>query len=303
MRICRGVSAVSVLAVLAFIALLAPPAAGQPASTSSTLAQPSGTTAPGGGDTDTTITQPRQVVTSSPSGAGVPATTAVGVPQSTVLAPGSGGEVGAPGRGAVLVLVRRLTWRQAATVVRGQSETIAAGLVSTLPQDASLAARVLSLAAGRQVDASALAAGADARAVERMRAANPDARFGGLPQVRVVAAPGLEAAALIGLGPSGGPPAVAPLGLTGPAPPATGELLVVAVPDAAGLHRVLEQLQPAGSPPSGSGGTLGAPGAPGTPDAPPPPSRFAIVGLEAPKGRAHTAPFVALGGAPGLVTS
>jgi hypothetical protein len=326
MKICRGASAVPVLAALAFVALLAPPVAGQPtragqsAPTSSTVAQSSSTTVPGGGST--TFTQPQQSITSSPFGTSAPVTTtAPGVSQSTLLAPGSGGEVGAPGRGAVLVLVRRLTWRQAATAVRGRSETIAAGLVSTLPGDASLAARVLSLAAGRQVDASALAGGADAAAIERMRAANPDAHFGGLPQVRVVAAAGLEAAALIGLGPAGGPPPAAPLEVTGPPPPGPGELLVVAVPDAAGLRRVLEQVQPASSPSSSVGGTPGAPGVPqapgvggapgapavpgvgGAPDPPPPPSRFVIVGLEAPKGRAHTAPFVALGGAPGLVTS
>jgi len=273
MRICRGVSAVLLLAVLAFIALLALPAAGQPATT-----------------TPPTITSP-------PTTTGATSTsTAPGAPQTTAPTPGSGAETGAPGRGAVLIVVRRLTWRQAAAAARGRSETITAGLISTLPGDASLAARVLSLAAGRQVDAAPLAGGTDRAAIERMRAANPDAHFGGLPQVRVVAASGLEAAGLIGLGPTGEPPPVAPLEVTGPPLPAAGELLVVAVPDAAGLQRVLEQLQPGSAP----AGTVG--GAPDV-DAPPAPSRFVIVGLEPPKGRAHTAPFIALGGAPGLVTS
>src|SRR6266545_1272206 len=137
MRLCRGASAVLLIAALAIIASLALPAAGQPA----------------------------QTTTSSTSGAGT-ATTGFGsaVP-TTTLAPGSGGGVSAPGGGAVLILVRRLTWRQAAAAARGRSETIAAGLISTLPGDASLAARVLSLAAGRQVDAAALAGGTDRAAI------------------------------------------------------------------------------------------------------------------------------------------
>jgi hypothetical protein len=356
MRIPRGVSAVLILAALAFIASLALPAAGQPASTTSTtIPGRSGTTNP--------------FVTST--------TLAPGPTQSTAPSRGSGADA-APGRGAVLILVRRLTWLQASAAVRGRSETIAAGLVSTLPRDASLAERVLSLAAGRHVDAAALAGGTDPAAIARMRAANPDAHFGGLPQVRVVAASGLEAAALIGLGPAGDPPPVAPLEVTGPVPPAAGELLVVAVPDAAALQRILDQLHPASTspsigglvPPTSAGGfppstagnglppsttaggfpssslaggfspsssvsglspsssvggvspTTSARGVPttsgvlppgsvppregGTPPgatAPSTPSRFVIVGLESPSGRANTAPFVALGGSPGLVTS
>jgi hypothetical protein len=295
MRICRGVSAVFLLAALASIALLALPATGQPATTTSPTLTPPTTTTGFGGSASTGLQQGG--VTSNPFGTGATSTsTAPGASQSTAPTPGIGGEVGAPGRGAVLILVRRLTWRQAAATARGHSETITAGLISTLPGDASLAARVLSLAAGRQVDAAPLAGGADRAAIERMRAANPDAHFGGLPQVRVVAASGLESAALIGLGPTGEPPPPAPLEITGPPPPAAGELLVVAVPDAAGLQRVLEQLQPG----SAAAGTVG--GAPDV-DAPPAPNRFVIVGLEPPKGRAHTAPFVALGGAPGVVTS
>jgi hypothetical protein len=313
MRIPRGVSAVLILAALAFIASLALPAAGQPASTtSSTIPGQSGATNP--------------FVTST--------TLAQGPTQST--APSQGGaDAGAPGRGAVLVLVRRLTWLQASAAVRGRSETIAAGLVSTLPRDASLAERVLSLAAGRRVDAGAVAGGTDPGAIARMRAANPDAHFGGLPQVRVVAASGLEAAALIGLGPTGDPPPVAPLEVTGPTPPAAGELLVVAVPDAAALQHILDQLRPASAapstgglvPPASSGGfppstagnglppSTSAGGVPTTSDVLPPgsappgatapstPSRFVIMGLESPSGRANTAPFVALGGSAGLVTS
>jgi hypothetical protein len=347
MRIPRGVSAVLILAALAFIASLAPPATGQPASTtSSTIPGQSGTTSP--------------FVTST--------TLAPGLTQSTAPSQGSGAAA-APGRGAVLILVRRLTWLQASAAVRGRSETIAAGLVSTLPRDASLAERVLSLAAGRHIDAAALAGGTDPAAVARMRAANPDAHFGGLPQVRVVAASGLEAAALIGLGPTGDPPPVAPLEVTGPPPPAAGELLVVAVPDAAALQHILDQLHPAsagpsigglvpptsaggfppstagnglppsttagGFPPSSSAGGVspsssvgglspgssvggvpttsgvlppgsvppGEGGAPPGATAPSTPSRFVIVGLESPSGRASTAPFIALGGSPGLVTS
>ncbi len=282
MRFCRGVSAVVLsLAALAFIVSLGLPAAGQPATTSSTI-----------DPTRTTV---------GPTG------TAPGGSQTTVL-PSGGGEIGAPGRGAVLILVRRLTWRQAAAAVRGRSETIAAGLISTQPGDASLATRVLSLASGRQIDAAALAGGTDPAAIERMRAANPDARLGGLPQVRVVAASGLEAAALIGLGPTGEPPPVAPLEVTGLPAPASGELLVVAVPDAAALERVLGQLRQGSQAPDNSGGAPTTGGVPTTgavpdADATPAPSRFVIVGLEPAEGRAHTAPFIALGGSPGLVTS
>ncbi|HZD68211.1 MAG TPA: hypothetical protein VFA45_04590, partial [Actinomycetes bacterium] len=139
MRLCRGVSAVLLLAALAFIVPLALPAAGQPASTTSSTSA-AGTGATGVGNAVTATTAFQQGAASNPLDTGAAATS---------TAPGSGGEVGAPpGRGAVLILVRRLSWRQAAAAVRGRSETIAAGLVSTLPADASLAGRVLSLAAG-----------------------------------------------------------------------------------------------------------------------------------------------------------
>jgi len=188
--------------------------------------------------------------------------------------------------GAVLVLVRRLTWGQAAAVARAHGGPVTAGLVSTLPADASLPDRVLSLAAGRRVDAGALAggggsAGADPAAVERMRAGNPDATFGGLPPTRVLAAPSLEAAGLLALGSSGAPPPATPLQGGGPLEPAPGELLAIAVPDAAALQRVLARVPPS---PRGGGTVL-------------------VVGLESPPGRAQTAPLLVLGGASGVATS
>lgn len=186
----------------------------------------------------------------------------------------------------VLVLVRLLTWDQAAAAARGHGGTATAGLVSTLPADASLPDRVLSLAAGRPVDAGALEGtagepGSDGGAVDRMRAANPDASFGGLPPTRVLAAPGLEAAGLLAIGSAGAPPAAAPLQGSGPLAPALGELLVVAVPDAAGLEQVLARVKATG----GAG------------------PRVLVVGLESPPGRARTAPLLTLGGPAGVATS
>src|SRR6266536_2457727 len=188
--------------------------------------------------------------------------------------------------GAVLVLVRRLTWGQAAAVARAHGGPVTAGLVSTLPADASLPDRVLSLAAGRRVDAGALAggggsAGADPAAVERMRAGNPDATFGGLPPTRVLAAPSLEAAGLLALGSSGAPPPATPLQGGGPLEPAPGELLAIAVPDAAAVQRVLARVPPS---PRGGGTVL-------------------VVALESPPGRAQSAPLLVLGGASGVASS
>src|SRR6266700_3812240 len=117
----------------------------------------------------------------------------------------------------VLVLVRQLTWDQAAVAASGHGRPMSAGLVSTLPADASLADRVLSLAAER-----------------------------------------LETV--------------------------PGELLVIAVRDAAGLEQVLARVQ-----------------APGGARA-----RVLVVGLQSPPGRARTAPLLAIGGpgeASGVVTS
>ncbi len=168
---------------------------------------------------------------------------------------------------------------------------MSAGLISTLPADASLADRVLSLAAGRPVDASALegavgasGSGGGEAAADRMRRANPDATFGQLPPTRVLAGPGMAAAGLLGIGGAGAPPTADPLPETGPLVSVSGELLVIAVPDAAAADRVLDRVQ-----------------APGGARA-----RVLVVGLESPPGRARMAPLLALGdplGPPGVATS
>src|SRR6266508_2593979 len=150
----------------------------------------------------------------------------------------------------VVVLVRQWTWDQAAAAAVGRGGAVSAGLISTLPADASLADRVLSLAAGRPVDASALegavgASGSDGgeAAADRMRRANPDATFGQLPPTRVLAGPGMAAAGLLGIGGAGAPPTADPLPETGPLVSVSGELLVIAVPDAAAADRVLDRVQ------------------------------------------------------------
>ncbi len=191
----------------------------------------------------------------------------------------------------VVVLVRQWTWDQAAAAAVGRGGAVSAGLISTLPADASLADRVLSLAAGRPVDASALegavgASGSDGgeAAADRMRRANPDATFGQLPPTRVLAGPGMAAAGLLGIGGAGAPPTADPLPETGPLVSVSGELLVIAVPDAAAADRVLDRVQ-----------------APGGARA-----RVLVVGLESPPGRARMAPLLALGdplGPPGVATS
>src|SRR6266498_392088 len=150
----------------------------------------------------------------------------------------------------VVVLVRQWTWDQAAAAAVGRGGAVSAGLISTLPADASLADRVLSLAAGRPVDASALEG----------------------------------AAGLLGIGGAGAPPTADPLPETGPLVSVSGELLVIAVPDAAAADRVLDRVQ-----------------APGGARA-----RGLVVGLESPPGRARMAPLLALGdplGPPGVATS
>jgi len=191
----------------------------------------------------------------------------------------------------VVVLVRQWTWDQAAAAAVGRGGAVSAGLISTLPADASLADRVLSLAAGRPVDAGALegavgASGSDGgeAAADRMRRANPDATFGQLPPTRVLAGPGMAAAGLLGIGGAGAPPTADPLPETGPLVSVSGELLVIAVPDAAAADRVLDRVQ-----------------APGGARA-----RVLVVGLESPPGRARMAPLLALGdplGPPGVATS
>src|SRR6266702_4130963 len=191
----------------------------------------------------------------------------------------------------VVVLVRQWTWDQAAVAAIGHGGAVTAGLISTLPADASLADRVLSLAAGRPVDAGALegavaASGSDGgeAAADRMRRANPDATFGQLPPTRVLAGPGMAAAGLLGISGAGAPPTADPLPETGPLVSVSGELLVIAVPDAAAADRVLDRVQ-----------------APGGARA-----RVLVVGLESPPGRARMAPLLALGdplGPPGVATS
>jgi hypothetical protein len=191
---------------------------------------------------------------------------------------------------SALVLVEELT-TDGALGATGPGRPEVAGFVSTLPVQQPLASRVLSLAAGRRVDAMdameanpAAASGLpDPVTVERIRADNPSARFGRLPQTRVLAYPGLEAAGLFALGPSGPAPAPGPLGPGDrPIPLRPGRLLVLAVPDAAALAEVTGRLRPA----EGAGPVM-------------------VVGLRAAPGLANTAPLLVLRqpGAGGLVTS
>jgi hypothetical protein len=176
----------------------------------------------------------------------------------------------------VLVLVRQLTWDQAAAVAGRHGSAVTAGLVSTLPAGAPLEDRVLSLAAGREVHADGLRIneeapdGVDAAAADRLRAANPDADFGGLRRTRVLAEPGMAAAGLLALGAGGGAPPAAVLPSSGPLLTVPGQLLVVAVADAWGLGRVLGRLESPGG---------------GRP-------RVLVVGLAPPPGRARTAPLL-----------
>jgi hypothetical protein len=176
----------------------------------------------------------------------------------------------------VLVLVRRLTWDQAAAVAGRHGSSATAGLVSTLPAGVPLEDRVLSLAAGRQVHADGLRVNEEAPddvaadAADRLRAANPDADFGGLRPTRVLAEPGMAAAGLLALGAGGAPPPPAVLPSSGALLTVPGQLLVVAVADAWGLGRVLGRLESPGG---------------GRP-------RVLVVGLEPSPGRARTAPLL-----------
>jgi hypothetical protein len=173
-----------------------------------------------------------------------------------------------------LVLVERLGMDQALAAA-GDDRPRVAGFVSTLPVHQPLASRVLSLAAGRRVDALAAlgddpdASGLpDPATVERIRADNPGARLGRLPPARVLAAPGQEVAGLFTLGPSGPAQAPEPLEPAGrPLRLQPGRLLVVAVPDAAALAGVLDRLRPAGG-------------------------SVMVVGLRAAPGRANAAPLL-----------
>src|SRR5215211_4698094 len=191
----------------------------------------------------------------------------------------------------VVVLVERLSMDEALAVTARDRPEVA-GFVSTLPVHQPMASRVLSLAAGRRVDALAAlednpgdASGLPTPAtVERIRADNPGARLGRLPPTRVLAAPGQEVAGLFTLGSSGPARAPEPLPVGDrPLPPGPDGLLVMAVPDAAALAGVLGRLRPAG------GGDRSV----------------MVLGLRAAPGRANAAPLLvfdpALGG--GLPTS
>jgi hypothetical protein len=202
--------------------------------------------------------------------------------QPSAPQPGAGDRVAPP---AVLVLVERLTMDEALDAAGGAGGPQVAGFVSTLAVHQPMASRVLSLAAGRRVDALDALEGDPAAAsglpgpaaIERIRADNPGARFGRLPPARVLAWPGQEASGLLTLGASG--PATAPgrLGPSGPLPVDRDRLLVLAVPDAAALGNVLARLQPAG-------GTIGL---------------VMVVGLRAAPGRANAAPLLVLDPASG----
>jgi len=182
------------------------------------------------------------------------------------------GPVAAP---SALVLVGRLTLDEALDATRGRPAA-AVGFVSTLPEFEPLAARVLSLAAGRRVDAEAVRAPGlpDPAVVERLRADNPDARFGRLPPTRVLAWRGMEAAGLFTLGPSGPASPASPLGqLGGRIPLRPGRLVVLAVPHARALRIVSERLAFA----AGAGPVM-------------------VAGLRPAPRRANAAPLLVLGG-------
>ena len=180
----------------------------------------------------------------------------------------------------VLVLVERLTMDEALEVA-GSDRPEVAGFVSTLPVHQPLASRVLSLAAGRRVDALAAleddpGAGSalpGPATVERIRADNPGARLGRLPPTEVLAYQGQEVAGLFTLGPSGAAAAPSPPGPGDrPIPVRPDRLLVLAVPDAAALADVLGRLQPV----EGATGPV------------------MVVGLRAAPGRANAAPLLVL---------
>jgi hypothetical protein len=182
------------------------------------------------------------------------------------------GPVAAP---SALVLVERLTLDEALEATRGRAAATV-GFVSTLPEFEPLAARVLSLAAGRRVDAEAVRTrGLPGPAeVERLRADNPDARFGRLPPTRVLAWRGMEAAGLFTLGPSGPASPASPLGQGGGRIPLRpGRLVVLAVPHADALRNVAARLSFA----AGAGPVM-------------------VAGLRPAPRRANAAPLLVLGG-------
>jgi hypothetical protein len=183
---------------------------------------------------------------------------------------------------SALLLVERLSLDEALDATSGHRPATV-GFVSTLPGYESLAARVLSLAAGRRVDARAVEGQAlpGPEALGRLRAVNPDARFGRLPPTRVLAWRGMEAAGLFTLGASGPASPASPLGQRGGSIPVRpGSLLVVAVPHAEALRNVWERLVPARD----AGPVL-------------------VAGLRPAPRRAHAAPLLLLGAGRGLPTS
>jgi hypothetical protein len=183
---------------------------------------------------------------------------------------------------SALLLVERLSLDEALDATSGHRPATV-GFVSTLPGYESLAARVLSLAAGRRVDARAVEGQAlpGPDALGRLRAVNPDARFGRLPPTRVLAWRGMEAAGLFTLGASGPASPASPLGQRGGRIPVRpGSLLVVAVPHAEALRNVWERLVPARD----AGPVL-------------------VAGLRPAPRRAHAAPLLLLGAGRGLPTS
>src|SRR5829696_6403864 len=210
-----------------------------------------------------------------------------GAAPASASQPAAGDRVVPP---AVLVLVEGLTMDEALDAAGSRAPEVA-GFVSTLAVHQPMASRVLSLAAGRRVDALHALEGDPARAsglpgpaaIERTRADNPGARLGRLPPAEVLAWPGQEVAGLLTLGASGPATAPSPLGPSGPLPVRRDRLLVLAVPDAAALADVLGRLEPAG----GAAGPV------------------MVVGLRAAPGRANAAPLLVLGAgtAQGLPTS
>ena len=202
--------------------------------------------------------------------------------------PAAAGRLAPP---AVLVLAERLTMDEALDAAGPRGPEVA-GFVSTLAVHQPMASRVLSLAAGRRVDALDALEGDPAAAsglpgpaaVERIRADNLGARLGRLPPTRVLAWPGQEVAGLFTLGAGGPATAPGPLGPGDrPLGVGQGQLLVLAVPDAAALADVLGRLQPAG----GVDGPV------------------MVAGLRAAPGRANAAPLLVLdaGSRRGLPTS
>jgi hypothetical protein len=183
---------------------------------------------------------------------------------------------------SALLLVERLSLDEALDATSGHRPA-AVGFVSTLPGYESLAARVLSLTAGRRVDARAVQGQAlpGPEALGRLRAVNPDARFGRPPPTRVLAWRGMEAAGLFTLGAGGPASPASPLGQRGGRIPVRpGSLLVAAVPHAEALRNVWERLVPARD----AGPVL-------------------VAGLRPAPRRAHAAPLLLLGAGRGLPTS